>query len=455
MMLKEFQKHIQNHFPFLQNSKLLLAVSGGIDSVVLAHLTHQLKFNFSICHCNFQLRGEESNKDEIFVMKLSNDLSVNIFTTRFNTQQFAEENKLSVQVAARDLRYQWFYELIDEHDFDYVLTAHNSNDNLETFLINLTRGTGLEGLTGIPPINDKSVRPLLKFSRDNITSFATKNSISWREDQSNTSVKYIRNKIRHQVFPVLQEINPNVLESFQKTIDHLNESQAIIDDKIDEVQKEITKKDFSTPLRQARRDTLEMTTFDIEKIQKLSNPKAYLYEVLKGFGFTEWNDVVDLLAAQSGKQLFSKTHRLVKDRNFLFLTDKNNDLSENNSFKIGKGENKITEPIELIIEGTDQKKSKNQNEIIVDKDLLKFPLQLRKWKHGDYICPTGMTGSKKLSQLFKDKKLSLVDKENIWLLTDAKDTIIWVIGLRQDRRFSVYNKSTNILKISTPSTKRG
>ena len=210
-MYSEFREHIQDQFPFLSESKLLIAVSGGIDSVVLVHLIHQLGLNFGICHCNFQLRGKESDEDEDFVKSLANDFGVAVFTTSFDTELFATQHKLSIQVSTRKLRYSWFYDLLEKHHFDYVLTAHNTNDNLETFLINLSRGTGLDGLTGIPPINDKSVRPLLNFSRDSITMFAIKNQIIWREDRSNASIKYIRNKIRHKILPVLKEINPHKL----------------------------------------------------------------------------------------------------------------------------------------------------------------------------------------------------------------------------------------------------
>ena len=434
-MLEKFKKHVEQHFPFLENKRLLIAISGGIDSVVLTHLAHQLGFDFSLCHCNFQLRGPESDKDESFVKKLGEELNVKVFTTSFQTEKYAEEKKLSIQVAARELRYTWFYELIEKHNYNYVLTAHNSNDNLETFLINLTRGTGLEGLTGIPPINHKSIRPLLKFSRDDIQLFAIKNEITWREDRSNANIKYVRNKVRHKIVPILQEINPHLLETFQKTLEHLNESQSIVNDTVEEI---------TNDLLSVEGDVIKI---HLQKLNELKNKKGYLYQVLKPYGFTEWNDVLDLITAQSGKQVFSKTHRLLKNRNSLILTDNHEDLFKNRSFTINKEENKITSPIQLTIEETSKENTDSQNAIIVDKDLLKFPLRVRKWSYGDYICPIGMEGSKKLSQLFKDKKLSLLEKEKTWLLTDAEDNIIWVIGMRQDRRFIVTKNSKNLLKI--------
>ena len=359
-----------------------------------------------------------------------------VYTTSFETEKYATKNKVSIQVAARDLRYTWFYKLLDANEYNYVLTAHNTNDNLETFIINLTRGSGLEGFTGIPSVNQKSVRPLLAFSRDDITLFAIKNGIVWREDRSNASIKYVRNKVRHKVIPILKELNPHVLESFQNTIEYLNESQSIINDAL---------KNITTKVISYENDVLKISC---EEIEKLSNKKAYLYQLLQGYGFTAWNDIVDLISAQPGKQVFSDTHRLLKDRNFLILTTINKNQSIKGPILIDQKVSKITTPIKLTIQNTDDYTSKNKEQIIIDKDLVNYPLSLKKWHHGDAMYPTGMSGSKKISQLFKDNKLSLLDKEKIWLLTDAKDDIIWVIGLRQDRRYLANKTSKNRLKIS-------
>ena len=435
-MLQKFKQHLHQNFPFLEDSKLLIAISGGIDSVVLAHLCSQLNLNFSLCHCNFNLRGQESDDDEAFVKSLAKTLKTPVYTTSFETEKYATKNKVSIQVAARDLRYTWFYKLLDANEYNYVLTAHNTNDNLETFIINLTRGSGLEGFTGIPSVNQKSVRPLLAFSRDDITLFAIKNGIVWREDRSNASIKYVRNKVRHKVIPILKELNPHVLESFQNTIEYLNESQSIINDAV----KNITAKVVSY-----ENDVLKISC---EEIEKLSNKKAYLYQLLLGYGFTAWNDIVDLISAQPGKQVFSNTHRLLKDRNFLILTTINKNQFIKEPILIDQKVSKITNPIKLTIQNTDDYTSKNKEQIIIDKDLVNYPLSLKKWHHGDTMYPTGMSGSKKISQLFKDNKLSLLDKEKIWLLTDAKNHIIWVIGLRQDRRYLANKTSKNRLKIS-------
>lgn len=435
-MLQKFKQHLEQNFPFLEDSKLLIAISGGIDSVVLAHLCSQLNFNFSLCHCNFNLRGQESDEDEAFVKSLANSLKIPVYTTSFETEKYAVKNKVSIQVAARDLRYTWFYELLDERGYDYVLTAHNTNDNLETFIINLTRGSGLEGFTGIPPVNQKSIRPLLAFSRDEITLFAIKNEIVWREDRSNTSIKYVRNKVRHKVIPILKELNPHVLDSFQNTIEYLNESQSIINDAV---------KNISTKVVSSENDLLKISC---KEIDKLSNKKAYLYQLLQGYGFTAWDDIVDLISGQPGKQVFSKTHRLLKDRSFLMLTKIDKHHSIRGPILINEKVSEIITPIRLTIQNTNDYTSKNKYQIIIDNDLISYPLSLKKWHYGDAMYPTGMKGSKKLSQLFKDNKLSLLDKEKLWMLTDAKDHIIWVIGLRKDRRYLANKTSKNRLKIS-------
>ena len=432
-MLKEFKQHIDQNFPFLENSTLLVAISGGIDSVVLTHLMNELGFNFSLCHCNFQLRGNESHTDEGFVKTLGERLGRQVFTTSFETEKYATKNKVSIQVAARDLRYQWFQSLIEKQSFDFVLTAHNANDNLETFLINLTRGTGLEGLTGIPSINKKTVRPLLTTSREDIEKYASKNEISWREDESNASSKYVRNKIRHQVIPVLKEINPSILKSFQNTLDHLNESQEIVNTHIKELSKNLLITDEN------------LIKIDISKVNTLKNKKAYLYELLHSYGFTEWNDVLHLLTAQSGKYLSSSTHRLIKNREHLLLTDTKTDSEATH---IEEGTKEIYQPIPLTIEASLFSDNVNRDEttIYLDSDAIKFPLTLRKWEKGDVFYPMGMKGKKKLSKFFKDEKYSIIEKENTWLLC-SEGNILWIIGKRQDRRFSANNTTASIVKI--------
>jgi tRNA(Ile)-lysidine synthase len=433
-MIKRFKKHIEFRFPFLKTSKLLIALSGGIDSVVLTHLCHKLGLNIALAHCNFNLRGNESDADESFVLELAENLDLEVFIQNFDTTLYAKEHKRSIQMAARELRYNWFYEIAQQLKFDYILTAHHADDNLETFLINFTRGTGLEGLTGIPEINGKFVRPLLPFSSLDIESFAKANHIKWRDDSSNKSVKYLRNKLRHEVVPILKEINPSLLQSFQSTLNHLNDTADIVEESTNAVLK-----------RAIESIDDHHIAFKISEFKKVNNPKAYLFEVFKPYGFTEWDDVFNLLNAESGKQVFSKTHRLVKNRAHLLLSE---NIPENElEIFISEEQKKVKTPLGILFfDEADAISESNRQKIYVDKDQLKFPLILRKKQEGDVFHPSGMNGKKKLSKYFKDEKLSLLDKENTWILC-SWDAIVWVVNRRADNRFRVTENTKNILRI--------
>ena len=446
-MKSELRKHLNSNFPFLEGKKLLIAISGGIDSVVLTHLIKKLNYSISLAHCNFSLRGKESNKDEEFVINLGEKLQVPTHTVKFETEEYAKEKGISIQMAARDLRYNWFDKIVTKHNLDYIITAHQKDDVIETFLINLTRGTGLDGLTGIPAINGNVVRPLLPFIRQEILVYATKKKLTWREDSTNSSIKYFRNKIRHKIVPVLKELNPSLLETFYNTLENLKGSQQIIKDQINNIkEKAITIKGNETHL-------------SIDILKTLSNPKIYLYEILKDYGFTEWNDIESLLDAQTGKKINSKTHSLLKNRDVLVLS-KIITITEKKEFSIEENTKNITTPITLSFETitipVDTKNIKNKafDEIIfddestisIDYNKIKFPLTIRKWEHGDFFYPIGLFGKKKISKFFKDEKLSILDKENIWLLC-SKNEIVWVIGKRLDDRFKITNTSTKILKI--------
>jgi len=445
-VLKQLKNHIEANLAFLKKSKLLIAISGGLDSVVLTHLSQKLKLNVALAHCNFNLRGRESDTEEQFVIDLANELNLEVFTQNFDTEAYAKTNKLSTQMAARDLRYDWFQELAKQLQFDYILTAHHADDNLETFLINLSRGTGLDGLTGIPEQNENIIRPLLSFSRDAIEAYAKENEIEWREDVSNASDKYLRNAIRHHITPKLKELNPQMLQSFEKTTNHLKDTQQIILDRIEEVENHIISKKDNGDVH-----------FDIKMLKTLSNPKPYLYQLLKDYGFTEWNDVENLLDAQSGKQIISSTYRLVKNRDELILGEIKSISTK--KIVIADTDRKVMiansavlffdEADSLFGKRTDIKDAydKFSNSILVDKDLLKFPLSVRAWEQGDYFYPFGMKGKKKLSKFFKDEKLSLLEKEKIELLCSGEN-IIWVIGKRFDDRFKVTDKTKHILKIT-------
>ena len=435
-MIKTFKNYINNQLPFLKEGKLIIAISGGIDSVVLAYLCKALNFNFALAHCNFNLRDKESDTDEAFIVGLAEKLDVEVFIQNFDTQSYAKANKRSIQMAARELRYNWFAELAEQLQFNYILTAHHADDNLETFLINFTRGTGLNGLTGIPVINANIVRPLLQFSREDIEAYANMESIKWREDSSNASRKYLRNKLRLEVIPILKEINPQLLDSFQNTIVNLNDTADIVEESLNAV---------------AKRAIVDIgdngVSYKISEFKKVNNSKAYLFEMFKNYGFTEWNDIVDLLDAESGKYVLSNTHRLIKHREHLILTDLCNSEQREVSFYITEGEKHIETPIgQLSFKVESSVTTDSKRTIYIDKEKLSYPLQFRIWKSDDVFSPSGMKGKKKVSKYLKDEKLSLVDKENTWVLT-TEEEVIWVVGKRADERFVVSEKTKEILKI--------
>jgi len=431
-MLTKFQYHIEQNFPQLKDKKLLLAVSGGIDSMVLLDLFYKLRFDICVVHCNFQLRGKESDGDEMLVREICQDRYIPYFIESFDTTEFAKINKLSIQLAARKLRYDWFQEIISL-GFDYVLTAHHLDDNVETFLINFTRGTGLEGLTGIPAQNGNIIRPLLPFSREEIENYALENKIQWREDSSNASDKYFRNKLRHNIVPTLKELNTGFLDSFQNTLHHLQQSESLVNDASKLVFEKVVEE---------KENQLEI---HLKPLLEFQNYKAYLYQWLKNYGFSAWNDIYDLVEAQSGKQVFSETHILLKDREKLILSERN-EINKSEVFIIESIESKVNIPLKLRFCKAVNIFETVSNCIFVDESKIKFPLTIRKWQEGDYFYPSGMNGKKKLSKYFKDEKYSLLDKENQWLLC-SEDQIIWVIGKRADNRFINRETTQNSIKI--------
>jgi tRNA(Ile)-lysidine synthase len=428
------QNHIDKEIPYLNHKKLLLAVSGGLDSMVLLHLFKELKFDIAVAHCNFQLRGVESFGDQKFVQDYADANGIPIYVTQFDTEAFAKDYKLSTQVAARALRYNWFYELLEEENFDYILTAHHADDNLETFLINFTRGTGLEGLTGIPVENDKIIRPLLFLTRNEIDEYAKEHQIQWREDSSNASDKYVRNKIRHHLVPILKELNPNFMTSFLKTESYLQQSQSMVEDA------------SSMVYQQVAHETDDQIHFDLSKLLKLPNYQSYLYQWLKEFGFTAWDDIYDLVNGQSGKQVFAADYRLLKDRDSLIVFPINHQESAA-EFHITENQTEVNIPLKLVFCKVSDILIESNKTIFVDADQLAYPLVVRKWKTGDVFMPFGMGGkSKKVSKLFKDEKLSLIEKENTWILCSGNQ-IVWVIGIRADHRFRTADTTKNIFKI--------
>ena len=434
-MRSEFKTHISANFPFLENAKVLVACSGGLDSVVLTQLLFELKYTIAIAHCNFSLRGSESDEDAVFTENLAEKLHIPFHSETFDTKTFAKDHKLSTQMAARELRYRWFEEVAQNFGYDYILTAHHADDDLETFFINLSRGTGLRGLTGIPQQNEKVIRPLLTFSRKDILSYAKAENLYWREDSSNAKTDYLRNKLRLEVLPQFKEVSEKTLQNFQHTQQHLQASQALVEDYMALVYNLIIT------------EIEDGYSINVAKISELPNTKALLYELLYPFGFTAWKDVYSLLEAQSGKVILSPSHRLLRNRNELLLTELIT-FSEEKEFFIEESQKEINNPIQLRLIPTEKMGNISTTTVYVDADQLTYPLQLRKWKDGDVFQPFGMKGKKKLSKFFKDEKLSLVAKQKVWLLC-SENQIVWVIGYRLDDRFKITSKTKQLLKITT------
>ncbi|MBC8768114.1 tRNA lysidine(34) synthetase TilS [Arenibacter sp. BSSL-BM3] len=431
-MLENFRNHIDLYFPHLKDGKFLLACSGGIDSVVLAHLCFTSKMDFTIAHCNFKLRGEESDKDEEHVRIMAASFAKDIFVTSFDTHGYMARHKTNLQIAARELRYQWFSEIMEENNIKTLVTAHHADDSLETFLINLSRGTGIEGLTGIPSHTNTISRPLLKFSRAEIVAYAEEHNLKWREDTSNENTKYLRNNIRHNIIPKLKELNPNFLSNFLKTQEYLGQTQEISATHIAHLRRELFTK------------AGEVEKVKVAALLALHPTKAYLFHFFRDFGFTQWADIYDLLGASSGKELHSNTHRLLKDRDFLLLKPK--EQEDTKVITIVEGQEILVEPISLKFSTMEFMGESSPKALYVDKEKLKYPLTVRKCEKGDYFYPLGMLGKKKVSKYFKDEKMDIFAKENQWLLCSGHD-IVWVIGKRADDRFKITESTKEILKI--------
>ena len=432
-MQNEFRKHIEEHFPELLQNKFLLACSGGLDSVVLAHLCNQCGLDFSLAHCNFQLRGTDSDQDEQFVRELAKQLNKSLWVEHFNTKAYVNDHKVSVQMAARELRYDWFKDLMAKHQIKTLVTAHHADDNLETFLINLSRGTGLKGLSGIPAKTDMISRPLLPYSRVQLSEYAKENNIQWREDRSNAETKYLRNKIRHDIIPLLKETHPTFLHNFQTTQRNLQQIVAISDIHLSNLKKELFREDG------------EVVRISTEALLALNPIGAYMYGLFNAYGFTAWNDVVQLITAMSGKEIRSKTHRLLKDRDELILGKIEEE--QINSYTIEETTTAIEEPVAMTITLVNNIGETGPDVLYIDKETLKYPLVLRKRQKGDYFYPLGMQGRKKLSKFFKDEKMDVFSKEKQWLLCSDTD-IVWVVGKRLDNRFKITPRTKKILKIT-------
>lgn len=439
MIRKEFEAFVNEQRLFSKNDRILLALSGGVDSVVLAELLLELGYTFSVAHCNFHLRAEESNRDADFVIKWAERNGVELFVQDFDTYGYMQEKGISLEMAARELRYSWFENIMQENQFDYLLTAHHADDSAETFFINLLRGTGIAGLHGILPKNGNIIRPLLFATRKSILDYAELKNIQFVEDSTNSETKFLRNKIRHRVIPMLKEISPDFDSIIRKNIERLRDTETIFRSAIEKVKDEII-------IREK-----ENIKISIAELQRLHPIGIYLYEILSDYGFNESvvNNVSMVLDAESGKRFYSKTHCLLKDREYLLIYPIDKDEKETN-YSIDVEITSIIEPfkakIEVLKELNFISVPKKANVAMLDMDLLNFPLELRHWKQGDSFVPFGMKKKKKLSDFFTANKYSLLDKERQWLLCSGNE-IVWVVGKRIDDRFKISNSTKSVLKI--------
>ncbi|MEO8712407.1 MAG: tRNA lysidine(34) synthetase TilS [Parafilimonas sp.] len=451
MLLQHFQAHLKKDFLFTQSAqKLLLAVSGGIDSVVITDVFFKSGFDFVIAHCNFQLREDESIRDELFVRELGKKYDKEVLVKRFDTKQFAEEKKISIQEAARDLRYTWFEETLNHNHqtLNFLATAHNADDNIETMLMFLCRGTGIHGLTGIKLLDKKRkiIRPLLFATRKEITTYAEENNLSWVEDSSNVLDKYTRNFFRLKIIPSIEKNFPQVKESLLENIKRFNEVEQLYTQAI-----EIHKK----KLLLYKGNEIHIPVL---KLQKTNPLDTVLWSIIKVYNFNsgQIDEVKKLFEAGNSSYVQSSSHRIIKNRNWLIIAQNTNEeashiLIEENTKEIFFRDRVLQ--FELLSSSNFKLQTLNSFAQL-DAKHITFPLLLRKWKQGDYFYPLGMNKKKKLSRFFIDKKLSATEKENVWIL-EMNKKIIWIINYRIDDRFKITPATKEVLKIAcTASLKR-
>jgi len=435
-MLQRFKHYLIEQELSREDARILLAVSGGIDSVVMAHLFSAAGYDCAIAHCNFQLRANDSEKDEAFVQELAAQLSMPCHIRRFDLESEIQNRGISVQMAARELRYKWFEELLHENSMDLLATAHNRNDSVETFFLNLSRGAGIRGLKGISSRRDHIIRPLLFATREDIVRFQRKEAIKYREDASNFETKYQRNKIRHDVLPVMQEINPGFIESVHRSMNQLGEMYDIYRDAIEKKRSVL----FS--------ENAGSITIELKELAQLQPLKTWLYELFSPYGFSpsQCEGIGLILEADSGRRSISPTHQLYKDREQLILIptlpasfdryyldgpDKPSSLPFAMDMEVLKKEELTGIPAD-------------PHTACLDLDEIDFPLTIRHWKPGDYFYPLGMNQMKKLSDYFVDNKVPVPEKNSTWVLASGKK-IVWIMGHRIDHRFRITDHTRTVL----------
>jgi len=433
-LLFDFVKEKQLFEP---HQKVLLAVSGGIDSMVLLHLFEKSGFDYGIAHCNFQLRGKESDLDEEFVREQVLIHGVPAFFEKFDTEEYAKLSGISIEMAARELRYDFFEKIRIENNFDFIVTAHHQDDLIETFFLNLSRKTGIKGLTGIKEKAGKIIRPLLFADRTEIENYASQNYIDFREDSSNNEVVFQRNFLRHKILPMFSELNPSFKKNILASVENLKDAEQVYSGFLQSERLKVVSENKNE------------TIITIDALQNSLYAKILLLEILSEFNFnsTVVDEIFKSLSTESGKQFFSKTHRLVKDRKKLFVSQLNQ--KDDKIFYIEKNDIELFEPFDIFMQkypAEDFQIIKKSNVACIDLDEIEFPLLIRKWRQGDYFQPLGMTGFKKVSDFFIDQKIPIHEKENTWILCSGKK-IVWIMGHRIDNRFKISKQTIKILKI--------
>lgn len=439
MLLHRFKEYIKTNNLFQPKHRLLLAVSGGVDSVVLCELCHQAGYDFVIAHCNFQLRGQESDRDELFVKNIAEKYGADFFSAKFNTADIAAKEKQSIETTARELRYDWFYRLVNgqkNKPLDYILTAHHADDNIETAVMNFFRGTGIAGIRGILPKQERIIRPLLFARRTEIETFAKDCQIEFVTDSTNLGNDYTRNFFRNKFLPLVKEVYPEASKNVLHNIHRFSETEQLYQQAIALHKKKLFEK---------KGNEIHIPVLKLLKTKPL---QTVLYEIIKEFGFSahQVNDAVFLLSSETGKYIQSASHRIIKNRNWIIIAP--NETISAQHILIEAGDEIICfEKGEIKMKRTTSGEYKmKQSPMYAQLDIndIEFPLLLRKWKQGDYFYPLGMNKKKKLSRFFIDKKLSLTEKEDTWVV-EMNKKIAWIVGMRIDNRFKVTPQTQQLL----------
>lgn len=447
-LAEQFKINWNKQFSFIQpnNAHFVIAASGGLDSTVLVHLLCKAGFECSLAHCNFQLRGEESLRDENAVKQLAADLNIECRIKHFDTEAISAQLKQSVQVTARHLRYEWFQELVTSelpqkkgrNKNYWIVTAHHADDNIETVLMNIFRGTGISGLHGILPVQDKLLRPLLFAQRSMLLNYAKAEKLNWEEDSSNAKDQYTRNFFRQHIIPLVKQVYTNADINLLHNIEKWKESEAVYQQAITQHKQQLCKQ------------VNEEVHIPVYKLIKLPGYATILFEICKTYGFSsqQMNDVVQLLQSESGHYVASSTHRIIRNRNWLMIVPVKDVIAENILIESGKKKIHFKEG-ELEIDVVPINKvhvTSDANIALLDVSVVQFPLLLRYWKQGDYFYPLGLNKKKKLSRFFIDQKISVVGKEKIRVIESDKK-IIWIAGMRIDHRFAIKPSTKQVLRI--------